>query len=653
VDPAARLADTSVLRSPVKVNRRLLVFGIVFTAVFIAGVVYTFSIPATYLARTTLQVDAGATPEQTADRAAFVGNEAQALVSSEMLERVLAGLRERSSISAHFESTAGLQEALSATPVPGTNTIQLEARGREPRQLAALVDLWAATYVQSRSVRQAVDRTADIDEARKAADSMEDRVSRKREELDAFRRQHGILSQERDENEIAAQMKSLTTAVNEARNKAVEAESRLGAIQESLANGAPVYRPQDKAVIVQLEQRSSDLRQKLKALELRYTPTYLALEPSVKEMHAELRQLEQQIERAKRSSQKALVDEATQDVVLAQKNVTRLEGQFGDRRNDALKFTSRFAEHKARVDELARLEAQLGKTKDRLAQLERSERTREPKYEVLGPAAASDRPVHPDYPRFVGYSLGGALLAAVLGIALVELLSPRPRVPAPHPQPIIQIAYPMLPESRREQLAGSTYPSLPPEERLRPALLSHGSRELTVAEVNALWSAATAEGRLVMGAVFTGLTLEELANLDWTDVHIEGAYVMTGHPARRHPVTSPFLEQVQAGASGEKSAGPIMITPTGSRLSVVDLEGLIAAAAHDAGLAEADTVDADTLRHTYISFLVREGLRLSELDRFVGPVAPALFLRYRNLSPSTRAFSASAVNPVFPAFRSA
>jgi hypothetical protein len=96
-----------------------------------------------------------------------------------------------------------------------------------------------------------------------------------------------------------------------------------------------------------------------------------------------------------------------------------------------------------------------------------------------------------------------------------------------------------------------------------------------------------------------------------------------------------------------------MITPTGSRLSVVDLEGLIAAAAHDAGLAEADTVDADTLRHTYISFLVREGLRLSELDRFVGPVAPALFLRYRNLSPSTRAFSASAVNPVFPAFRSA
>ena len=76
----------------------------------------------------------------------------------------------------------------------------------------------------------------------------------------------------------------------------------------------------------------------------------------------------------------------------------------------------------------------------------------------------------------------------------------------------------------------------------------------------------------------------------------------------------------------------------------------MAAAAHDAGVPDAHDVDADVMRHTYISFLVRQGLRLSELEKAVGPVPPALFLHYRTLSPEGPGRSLDGVNCVFPAF---
>src|SRR4030095_10611888 len=108
-----------------------------------------------------------------------------------------------------------------------------------------------------------------------------------------------------------------------------------GAIQSSISNGSPVYRAQDKAGINHHEQQVVDLLQKLKDLELKYTPEYLAIEPAVKTMRANLRQLEQQIEKTQKDSQQATLNEANKDVVLAKKNVGRLEAQLTDRRTDA------------------------------------------------------------------------------------------------------------------------------------------------------------------------------------------------------------------------------------------------------------------------------------------------------------------------------
>jgi polysaccharide biosynthesis transport protein len=627
-------------------NRRLLTFLIVFILVCASGLAYVYSIPPTYVSVATLKVDSGASPGEQA--ASFVADEAQALNSNEMLEAVLKRLRDQPALST-FATLHALRETLIATPMSGTSVIELKAHGRERAQLPELLNAWATVYLESRRNRRTQDRDANVEEARSTVDSIESRVARKRRELEDYRRQHDIVSSERGENEVAAQMKSLMSALNDARSKAVDAESRMTAIKASMAEGTPVYRTEDKALIAQLEQRVLDLRQKLKELELRFTPQYLALEPNVKTMYANIRQVEQQIEDTRRSSQQAALNEAAQNLATAQKNVARLEAQFGERRRDAMRFTSRFAEHKAHSDELARLEAQLGQAKQRLASLEGSDRTREPRYELLGSATAPDKPAHPDYTRFTAYTVGGGLLAALLAVMLVEFLSPRPAPQTPLPAPIIQIAYPAWPAQALGRPEDRLALPMTPEP-LPAAQLTGPLRELATSEVAALWNSATREGRLAVAALFTGLTLEELATLQWSDVDMSEGRLKLRQTHRLHLIRAPFTQELEARSSMRDRGGAVASTAASAALTSADLAGLIAAAAHDAGIDHAENIDAHTLRHTYIGYLVRQGLRLSELEDIVGPVTPASFLHLRTLSPPGPGRHAAEINAVFPAF---
>ena len=639
-------------------NRRLPIFIVVFLVLCAAGLSYTYSIAPTYVATAKIQVDPGTSfdPGTGIDRAqggaAFVANEAQALNSDEMLQTLLDALtKKRPALLPSFSSVPRLREVLVAMPSTGTNVIELQASGSEREQLAELLDVWAEAYLQSRGTRRTIDRGANIDEARGTVASIEARVARKRRQLDEFRRRYNIVSPEREENEVAAEMRSLTGALNEARRKAIDAESRLSSATAGAAEGNPVFRPQDKTTIAQLEQRALELRQQLKGLDLNFTPEYLAMDPKVKGMRANLQQIEQQMEVTRRSSQQEGLSEAAQDVLTVQKNVARLEAQVGARSKDALGFTSRFAELKAQTTELAQLETELGQAKQRLGLLERSERAREPKYELLGRPAVPEKPIYPDYARYAGYSVGGALAAALLAVLLVDFLNPRPkREPPAYPQPIIQIAYPTLAAVTGGdplRLAGAMT-ALPASHHAPQPALAAPLRELSVPEVHALWDAATHDGRLAVAALISGLTLAELATLTWDSVELEAGCVKL--PQGDRPLTAPLAQELQARAPGRAGTETVAATRAGTALSIADLAGLVAAAAHDAGLERAETIDDDTLRHTYLSFLVRQGARLSELEQVVGTVPPASFLQYRGLSPRGPGVPLTAIDRVFPGF---
>jgi hypothetical protein len=76
----------------------------------------------------------------------------------------------------------------------------------------------------------------------------------------------------------------------------------------------------------------------------------------------------------------------------------------------------------------------------------------------------------------------------------------------------------------------------------------------------------------------------------------------------------------------------------------------ILCAAHDARIEGAIDVTSDCLRHTYVAFLVRQGIRFADLTRVVGQLPAELLGAYSALSPRGSRIPGEAINVVFPAF---
>ena len=110
-------------------NRRALIFVLVFLTVGVAGLVYTYSIAPVYVASASVRVEAGSGLEPGSGAASFVLNEAHALTSNELLNSVLTDLRESKGSLRRFDTVPQLREVLSANVSPGSNIIELQARG--------------------------------------------------------------------------------------------------------------------------------------------------------------------------------------------------------------------------------------------------------------------------------------------------------------------------------------------------------------------------------------------------------------------------------------------------------------------------------------------------------------------------------------------
>jgi len=50
-------------------------------------------------------------------------------------------------------------------------------------------------------------------------------------------------------------------------------------------------------------------------------------------------------------------------------------------------------------------------------------------------------------------------------------------------------------------------------------------------------------------------------------------------------------------------------------------------------LPDAERITAEAIRHSYIAYLVRQGLRLSDLEQIVGHLEPEVLADYRAYSP--------------------
>ena len=630
---------------------RARVFLVVFLVVAGGGLIYDFSRTPLYRAQARLAVEPPDLGDDPVARSQFAVTEALAMKRPEFIESVN---RHLAASASPGDPNTGIRDSqLFAETVPQTTVIELRAEGSDRDKLTAALAAWIEVYVESRKVVDRDDRGEALEEARHAVRVARTNVDDKQREIASYRQRHGIASTEREENPGTARLKGLHTALNDAAAKEVNAEARLKSVDDSIAQGKGVIRAADKGAIGNLEMRAVDLRERLKDLEHDYTPQYLALDPKFKALKANLARIEQQIETEKSRSQRAALIEAQEEYASAQRAVQKLKEQVEGLKQESQNFSTRFGE-------LTRMSADLGQLQDtqrlaveRLNKLESARKPSAVKVRVLTAPVAGQDPVSPDYARDAWIALAAGLGLAVGAVWLTEYLRRDPRsAVALQPQPIIQIAYPGLPQ----------YDGIAPARAVtqRVPLLAQGASdvpvELAAEDVSALWRAADSTGRVVVGGLVSGIAPEELIELRWRDADLAGARIsVSGRSARTLGLAAPIRDAFRdlAAASGAPGDDLILADKLGKALALGDIDTQLAFLAHDAGLRHREDVTGAALHFTYAAYLARQGIKMSVLATIVGRLSESVTPDLLRLSPPGAGISVDQVALEYPGLQSA
>lgn len=633
--------------------RRLKVFLSVFLLVLMTGLVWDFVRPAQYRATATLlterpPVDRNGLIEPGPD-IQHVTIQGHLLFAPELLSNTLKRVGRETGLT--VATTDELARMFKVTSVPDTNLVELGAIGTEPDQLAPLVNAWLAGYLDLRQRELEEEIGATLDALREEREALGATIRAKTETLELFRSENDIVTLERDGNEALSRLRALQQDLNRARDEAVEAEARLAAVEAAVARGDPVVPSSEQGLLDELEARASELRAKRIEMDQRFLPLFLENHPEHRVVPAQLEALEAQIQQKLAYGRELVLVQSRQEVEQAGRRVAVLERALARQKEIAADFTTGFARYQAMQTDLKGLQGMHQDLGARIAELEAKGLERYPPVEVIEAARPPTLPFYPHYWRDALWVLLAAAMSALVAVWLTDFLTRRPGgEEGPFPVTGVRVY-----AGGQTAAVGGAAPGLAlPEQGLAAAisspapanLLGARPRELIPAEVEALWDLAEPISRQLMALLLSGLSPEECAVLKPDNFDLEDGLVRAPEPSSREIALAPGVRELFARSD------PLPLWAGADyRQTPAELSRRIGLLAHDAGLSQPGEVSAETLRHSYLAFLVRQGARLTELERRAGAMSATELGSYAGLAPAGQAKPLADVETVYPTLK--
>jgi len=270
---------------------------------------------------------------------------------------------------------------------------------------------------------------------------------------------------------------------------------------------------------------------------------------------------------------------------------------------------------------------------------------------VLELAALPGSAWWPPYWRDAGIALAGSLLLGLMAVWFVEFFNRSEPLPAGPQAIVIPRPWPAPSPGGAGQL-GAAGGAVPLPFTTSTALLSAPRmRELTDDEVRGLLSQASAEHQPLLLCLLSGLSTAETVSLSVAhiDAHAQ-ALNIPGERAQPLPIEQPLLRLLMRDGQVAGDA-PVFRSASGEALTLEDLQVAVTSSALDAMLRDAQEIAPETLRHTYIAFLIRQGLRFGDLRRVVGPISADQLNALAALAAGSERVGLDAVERVLPAVR--
>ena len=535
---------------------------------------------------------------------------------------------------------------LHTEPVAGTQVVELSAEGRQPQFVPRLVNTVVDAYRQHVAAAYNDRASSTYGEVRNEANALDNQVAARRQAIDAFRARYDIVSMEHKENDVLANIEGLSRSYTEANQRQAKAQAHLQALRASVAAGKAVIRAKDDPTLADMEKRASLLREQVRDQQRRFTPKYLSIDPDATSVRARLENLEQQLTTQRAASVRAALVEAEEEMSSAQAAVEQLRRDVADNQKQAQEFATHLSEYKALREDLDHLEGMHRVALDRLTKLQASEQERAPRVELMEAAALSREPWRPNYRQDALIAAAGSLVFGLFATWFVDFIA------GPQTSPAMLVQHSWGPAmlgrdlmSAPPLLAAPGFAQLPAPEPL--------PRELGDAEIAALVAAATDDARLAAVALLMGLCAEELVALRWDEIDLPAGVIrVAGEAGRAVPLQEPLHRLLVARKRAHSGATvDVLHNAQGARLAIAEVERLVLYAAYDAGLDRPQEVTPAGLRYTYLSYLMRQGIRTADIAGVAGWVPQQELIAYMQINSPRERRPLELIDRVLPALR--
>lgn len=616
--------------------RRLLLFAVVFLPLLAVAQTYIFLQPAVYSSKATvLTVAPTGIDEVSAEKdTQHVVIQKQILIGQSLLEQTAQYLKEQNSSSQL--TVDDLKAMLSVEPVAETNLVQLLAEGGQPRILQQAVNAWIAVYLKIRAhfISETTEKaTAAIS---KEIGLLEQQVDHDRKVVETFRLTHDILSEQSADNQAHARLQGLNRSLNLALEEEVKTKAKLDTVRGALAEGKAVIPDNDSQSLADMMKRAQQLREKVAGFQNQFTPEYIQLNPKLHTVVEQLAELEAKIGTKIKVGSRYAIQEAENNSAAARAAVKAIKLQMDEHKQQAAEYTSQFSKYQAMQEELLKLEELLQKTKQRLIEIEVKQRQQYPQVDVVEWASLPDKPIRPNYILESSIAFAACLSLGLFGVWIVDYLYREQGSQSAVTLSGIHLYHDGAGrntfglQERRKQMVYD------PVQLLQQDL----PRELTQAEISALSSAADPQASGVLCLLLNGFSTEEIGNLTVDDFDLEKSCIHVASRGRdiimnRHSAALFTEDYLQAWRKHHE-------------FNKQEIESMLTCAAIDAGLSGPEHINAEIIRFSYMLFLVRQGIKLSDLAKVFGPISPARLVELGRFSPEQAGIPIEDIDQEFP-----
>lgn len=643
--------------------KRIKVFLPVFVLVLLVGVFWSQSQPIEYRSEALLRISLGTLEDPLGYGGGYTMEDLQRLTSRELMVSLHQRLQDDGLLVGEQSGLKvdDLFTIVQVTPV-GAEQVRLSTRGKEAVFLAALLERWIALYKESVEKRAVVTGNKADDDLKRQDAIISDQLQKQQQRLEAFREEFDLVAIDRSDAEVMARFKRLNTAVDSAQEEEARAVAAYNGIKQSIAQGIPAVRPEDRRELQRLQARVKQLSSRMEDLRQRFTDTYIGLNPTTREVREQYQEAVAELEQLEQSSAKLALLEAQQEVVQARSTLDEFRRRLEEQKKEAKAYASRYAEYEALQDEVIRLSEAKNALAERLSEMV-----------VQGEALVTrvtieEKPFVPETARktslqssLITYGLL-ALLIAYLVTKLAEFLSR----PLHQEKPPVQIyqnigtteSMTALPaEQRQAMLAAQQAATALPESievdspTAAPQLALQAvrtPRELTFEEIRAMLRVASPVEEIVVYGLLHGVDATTLTDMDMSDWDAQGGVLnLPGQQSRRLPVSPAFQKRLSTYVD-HSAVLPLLCHTDGRAMTEIDLQDLLLCLAHDAGIADSDSVSVDAMLHSYALWMVRQGLKLGDLQQLMSSALPQPLMDYRQYSPGGAARPLDEVERFYP-----